>query len=148
MPLSSIKSILKLRCSQCYQLLANAQIKSGRQFCSRDCKNESQKKRLTLTCKGCHKVFSIHPYLKRQTNYCSVECYHSSTRVKEKRLCRVCWKEFYATGPLIKKGFGIYCSRECQKCHTQKPKSFYNLQTVWETKRGFTCYCQKKSFVL
>ena len=114
MPLSTVKPSLGFRCPQCRQSLANAQIKSGRQFCSRHCKNESQKRRVTLACSGCHKTFSVLPYLKRQTNYCSVECYHNSTRVKEKRLCRVCWKEFYATGPLIKKGFGIYCSRECQ----------------------------------
>lgn len=106
--------MLEFRCPQCHQLLASSQIKNGRQFCSRYCKNENQKKRITLTCKGCHKVFSILPYLKRQTNYCSIECYHNSTRVKEKRLCRVCRKEFYATGPLVKKGFGIYCGRKCQ----------------------------------
>lgn len=106
--------MLEFRCPQCHQLLASSQIKNGRQFCSRYCKNENQKKRITLTCKGCHKVFSILPYLKRQTNYCSIKCYHNSTRVKEKRLCRVCRKEFYATGPLVKKGFGIYCGRKCQ----------------------------------
>ena len=114
MPLSTIKLKSGLSCPQCHQPLTSTQIKSGRQYCSRSCKNESQKKEIILTCNGCRKTFTVFPYLKRQTNYCSVACYHSSTRVKEKRSCRVCRKEFYATGPLIKKGFGIYCSRKCQ----------------------------------
>lgn len=92
----------------------------SQQFCSRECKSQSQKKRITLQCDGCGKRFENFPYLKRKTNYCSLDCYHNSTRRKLKRSCIVCQKEFEAPLPLVKKGFGKFCSRACQ--HTLYPK--------------------------
>ncbi len=90
------------------------------QFCSRECKSNSQKRRITLLCDGCGKSFENLPYLKRKTNYCSLDCYHNSTRRTLKRNCLVCQKIFEAPLPSVKKGFGIFCSRACQ--HTLYPK--------------------------
>jgi len=109
-----------LHCKRCQKDLALIQIKRKQQYCSRKCKTDAQVRRITLICNGCHKSFSIWPHLKRKTNYCSLKCYHDSTRVKEKRFCKVCKKEFYATGVLIKKGFGIYCGLNC--LHSTYPK--------------------------
>ena len=86
----------------------------GNKFCSRECKSLSQIKRITLACFGCGKEFQVHPYLKRKTNYCSMRCYWDSTRLKKERFCKVCNKRFVAKNYLIVKGFGFYCSRECQ----------------------------------
>ena len=120
MPLSTVKPKLGFRCPQCHQPLANAQIKSGRQFCSKHCKNESQKKRISLICNGCCKVFSVLPYLKRQTNYCSLECYRRSTKRKIEHVCVICNKGFQIKAYLVKQGFGIYCSRKCQHAAYEK----------------------------
>jgi very-short-patch-repair endonuclease/endogenous inhibitor of DNA gyrase (YacG/DUF329 family) len=120
MPLSTVKPRLGFRCPQCRQPLANAQIKSGRQFCSRQCKNESQKRKITLTCNGCRKVFFVLPYLKRQTNYCSLGCYRRSTKKKIERVCAICHKVFQVKAYLVKQGFGVYCSRKCQHAAYEK----------------------------
>lgn len=110
-----------ITCQQCHEPLIKIQQKYHRKFCSRNCKGESQKKRIILTCTGCSKKFSVHPYLKRKSNYCSRKCYWDSTRTKEKRLCSECHKQFFATGAQLRNGFGIYCSKKCQnKVYQQK----------------------------
>lgn len=139
-------------CQQCRQPLASAQIKGRRQFCSKRCKNESQKKKVVLTCSGCHKIFSLLPYLRRKANYCCVKCYRDSTRVKEKRRCKVCQKEFYATGPLIKKGFGIYCSRKCQHAVYERKRTAITCRQCGQIKslppsiatQRHSAFCSKK----
>lgn len=120
MPLPTVKLRLGFRCPQCRQQLASAQIKSGRQFCSKHCKNESQKRRISLICSGCRKTFSVLPYLKRQTNYCSLECYRRSTKRKIEHVCVICHKGFQTKAYLVKQGFGIYCSRKCQHAAYEK----------------------------
>ena len=87
---------------------------SGSKFCSRECKSKSQIVRITLKCVGCNKDFKLSPCYKRNTNYCSMKCYWDSTRLKKIRCCKVCGKKFIAKNSLIVKGFGIFCSRDCQ----------------------------------
>src|SRR3990167_1003361 len=121
----------------------------GNKFCSKECKSLSQLKRISLICFGCGKEFQVRPYLKRKTNYCSRKCYWDSTRLKKERFCRVCHKKFIAQNSLIVKGFGIYCSRECQ--HKTYPKQvkktcprcrrIYYVCPAWAPKRTF---CSKK----
>ena len=121
----------------------------GNKFCSRECKSLSQIKRITLACFGCGKEFQVHPYLKRKTNYCSMRCYWDSTRLKKERLCKVCNKRFVAKNYLIVKGFGFYCSRECQyktypkqvKKTCPQCKRIYYVCPSWAPKRTF---CSKK----
>ena len=121
----------------------------GNKFCSRECKSLSQIKRITLACFGCGKEFQVHPYLKRKTNYCSMRCYWDSTRLKKERFCKVCNKRFVAKNYLIVKGFGFYCSRECQyktypkqvKKTCPQCKRIYYVCPSWAPKRTF---CSKK----
>lgn len=137
------------RCLQCYKPLTDAQIKRSQQFCSRHCKNESQKKLIRLICTGCFKKFEILPYLKRRTNYCSVGCYHRSTKRKVKRVCIVCKKDFLVKAYLVQRGFGLYCSRKCQ--HSTYPKRVIkrckqcnNFISIQPSKIHLVKFCSKK----
>lgn len=131
-------------CFQCGELIS-----LGSKFCSKECKSLSQIKRIILVCLGCSKKFTVPPYLKRETNYCSIKCYRDSTRRKRSGKCIVCSKDFLVKEYLIKKGYGIYCSRECQ--HTTYPKQIektcpkcykiYYVPPSWASKRNF---CSKK----
>lgn len=71
------------------------------------------KVRTFLICLFCKKSFLTFPYLIRKSNYCSKSCYWVGTNKKELRICKICSKEFFAKAPLIKKGFGFYCSMDC-----------------------------------
>ena len=121
----------------------------GDKFCSRECKSLSQIKSIILICKGCRKQFSIWPYLKRKTNYCSTGCYLDSTRRKQSAKCTVCGKDFQVKEYLVKKGYGLYCSRKCQPTTSpkqvekvcQKCSQVYLVPPSWATKRTF---CSKK----
>jgi len=111
--------------------------------------SKSQIRRITLTCYGCGKQFEIQPYLKRKTNYCSINCYWNSTRLKQKRVCKICGKEFLVKSYLVKKGFGLFCSRKCQhKTYPEQIKKtcpqcnkVYYVPPSWANKRTF---CSKK----
>jgi very-short-patch-repair endonuclease len=102
-----------------------------------------------LICAGCGKQFAIWPYLKRKTNYCSVKCYLNSTRRKKSAKCLVCGTDFLVKEYLVKKGYGLYCSRKCQ--HETYPKQIkkiclqcnkvYYVPPSWASKRTF---CSKK----
>lgn len=124
----------KVNCRFCNQPLSILQISHHQKFCSRKCKSESQKQKIILICNFCGKKFSILPYLKRKSNYCSVKCYRDATRRKSKKNCIICGKEFEPKACLVKKGFGIYCSKKCQF-------------SVYESKRKkLTCPRCKKEF--
>ena len=102
------------KCRFCNRILSSLQISRHQKFCSRKCKNESQKFKILLTCKFCGKEFSIYPYLKRKNNYCSRKCYWDATRKKKERICIVCGEKFKPLDCLVRKGFGKYCSKKCQ----------------------------------
>lgn len=136
-------------CLQCHKSLTPIQIRNGRQFCSKHCKNESQKRRITLICVGCSKKFKILPYLKRKSNYCSMDCYHRSTKRKIKRSCIVCRKDFLVKAYLVQQGFGLYCSRKCQ--HAAYPSritilcAYCNEPILTQpSKIKLTKFCSKK----
>lgn len=144
MPEISPNNIAKFVCVRC-----GAPLVTGRKYCSVFCKNESQKKCIRVICNGCSKVFSILPYLERSTNYCSLKCYRDSTRRKRKRICAVCGKVFWIKAYLIKKGFGFYCSRECQfKDYPERINKFcLNCKkkfSVWPSKVDLAKFCSKK----
>lgn len=117
--------------------------------CSPNCRSMIFRKRIILNCDGCLKKFSIMPCYKRNANYCSLDCYWNTTRKKEKRFCKVCGKEFWATKPLISKGFGIFCSRECQH-KTYPPKVVIFCKQcnkrveIWPSKIHLIKFCSRK----
>lgn len=116
-------------CPYCHKSFSNKK----RQFCSRDCRNASLRKRISLVCPCCSKNFEIWPYLKRKTNFCSTACYHQATKTSQIRICRVCKKEFKATGTQIRNNFGIFCSSTCQN------------KTNMEKRRSISCWqCGKQ----
>ncbi len=141
MPLNFNKSSKDKQCQWCGKSLLN-----GSMFCSRQCKSESQKKRITLVCNGCGKNFQNLPYLKRSTNYCSMKCYWDSTRKKEVCKCKICGKEFVVKSYLVRKGYGLYCSPACR--YPDKVNKICiqcNAQfKVWPTKASKAKFCSKK----
>jgi len=79
-------------------------------------------------CKECGKEFFVKPSMVKngRGNYCSKECMgksYSKLRTgssnpswsggKLKCLCKECGKEFFVQANLVKRGYGIYCSKEC-----------------------------------
>lgn len=152
-------------CSYCGKPL-----NEGDKFCSRECKSKNQELKIDYVCNGCGKTFKKWPCMKRKSNYCSINCYWNSTRLKKIRICKVCGKEFVAKNNLITKGFGIFCSRECQ--HKTYPKKIkktcpqckktFLIPPSWDSVRTFSskkcqddsmrdyvaciCRCCKKKF--
>lgn len=147
---STLSSVVNTFCKYCHHKLAPVQISRHQTFCSRECKNDSQKRKITLKCGHCSNTFSIFPYLKRKSNYCSVKCYRDATRKKKQKICVVCGEKFSILNCLYKEGWGKYCSRKCQffiyesrrkrKICPQCNKEFYVPPSL-ENKRK---YCSKK----
>ena len=117
-------------CSICNRAITNPK----RQFCSRECRHVSLRKRILVKCQGCGKNFEILPYLKRKTNYCSVACYHQSTFQRRERKCIVCGQSFIAKACLVRQGFGKFCSLKCQH-KTYEVKRI--LFKCWQCKKEF-----------
>lgn len=97
-------------CGKCETSLVQQSTENGltkyKCFCT-------EKVRILLSCEYCKKPFLNFPYLVRRTNYCSLKCYWTGTRRSQLRICKICQNEFSAKAPLIKKGFGFYCSMNC-----------------------------------
>jgi len=69
--------------------------------------------------------------------------------MSQEKICKVCGKAFIASNNLLKKGFGIYCSRACQ--HKTYPKRIvkYCLECekrieVHPSKQKLVKFCSKK----
>lgn len=95
-----------------------------------------EKIRALQICNNCKKYFLNFPYLIRKTNYCSSECYRLATDRRQIRNCKICYKQFYVKAPLIKKGFGFYCSRDC----------WFSIYKDW--KKLIQCKQCKKKFLV
>lgn len=109
-------------CQYCHILFKPLQISRSQKFCSRKCKNDSQKHKILTYCGNCGKQFLIFPYLKKEINYCSRECYWEATRKKQEKKCKRCGKKFIVKDYLLKQGFGKFCSRKCQFIAYKKKK--------------------------
>lgn len=137
------------KCEYCSRLLSKLQIKRKQKFCSRECKSLSQIRRISVNCDGCGKQFLKKPCFKRRFNYCTLDCYWNSTRKKLSAKCRVCGKDFQVKRYLVERGYGFYCSRECQhKTYPEHIKKIcpqcnkiYYAPPCWAPKRTF---CSKK----
>lgn len=84
-------------------------------FCSQECRKKiiPQKKILenNCICKTCGKEFHKKPSIIIINNYCSKECLPKKEDIT--RYCLTCNKKFKAKLSEVKKGFGIYCSKDC-----------------------------------
>ena len=123
-----------------------SEIRAGRKYCSRECKDAAQRKRIMLVCQYCKKQFEAQQGEKHKgRKFCSRECFIAMHRPII-LMCRHCGKSFHALPGEIKKG-RKFCSRKCftathraaftcQYCH----KSFH----VSSTKAKIAKYCSRK----
>lgn len=99
-------------------------------FCSQWCRAEKTTQN-NCVCRTCGKEFYKYPCEISVNNYCSRECYkkrvghpnHQFPTYVEKK-CLTCGKKFKAKSSQVKRGFGIYCSKDCfNKSKNGKTKS-------------------------
>ncbi len=90
-------------------------------YCSNQCSSEAQKKRVSVKCDFCGKVFEKKECYSNGINYCSQLCKGKAQRSGTIRHCEYCGSEFYIRPSEIKKGaersfkVGRFCSQECYK---------------------------------
>ena len=111
-----MENIIK-KCLNCGKTIkvSPQRIKSGRgKYCSLDCYNtyKHRHKSQHYICKNCGKDFIAPP--SQSHTFCSRECYNSFP-FKIEQKCPICGKKFITYQYRIKKGGGIYCSRECAR---------------------------------
>lgn len=100
--------------------------RKGRKFCSNECRNLSQRKRIITKCEQCGKVIQkmkCH-YKKAEHHYCSIKCrslwlsiHNSGVNNKQyKRVifkCEVCGKEAAQIESMYYRHKNHYCSAKC-----------------------------------
>lgn len=94
-----------------------SRIRDGKgKYCSRRCKDESQRGLASCTCPVCGMTFSRKPHRVRpeRDSFCSKRCWGASCRTSLPCICQVCGCTFMATPSLIKRTGAKYCSRGCQ----------------------------------
>lgn len=90
-------------------------------YCSKECANigiaKKNTENNTVICPQCGKKFT-QIYREKEglynTKYCSRECFINSRTKKVKTTCAICGKKFMAYAYKLKRGYGKYCSKECQ----------------------------------
>ena len=125
--MGSIKRI----CEYCKkEFLANpSQIKwTGARFCSNQCKDMANRRRVEKTCEFCHKQFDVklHKIKEGKGRFCSVDCFlkwrsANDPKGKDNKFynqvtvnCIVCNKPFTVKGYRIKAGNVKFCSYKCR----------------------------------
>ena len=90
-------------------------------YCSRSCYEKGRKKGKYIKCIVCNKKFYAMPsIIKKNRKYCSQKCMgknhqknkHFNWKSKQVK-CKTCGKKFYAHILDIKKGWGLFCSKNC-----------------------------------
>lgn len=87
-------------------------------FCSKQCYDKSQLKRIKYTCLNCGTVGECRPSEKRK--YCSLNCRNMHKRNRIIKTCLNCGKEFFTYPYRDAKGQGIFCGEVCQKEHAKQ----------------------------
>lgn len=139
---------IKRKCKKCNKefYVKPSIVKKGRGvFCSKLCfykwfsqnmrgKNHFRWKRIERKCPICNKIFYATPSRIKDNRgkFCSVECmgkWYSKHNKKEnspvwlgevKRKCKTCGKEFLINISKVKKGEGIFCSKQCAGVYKTK----------------------------
>lgn len=84
-------------------------LKSGRVFCSAECRKRvgsKPRKRAEKECRACARTF--YPSASAGQVYCSKECKDLGSRKHPARRCNFCGEEF-----TYRSGYRLYCSRAC-----------------------------------
>lgn len=85
-------------------------LRSGAQkhiYCSKECANAAQNKRMTNICEWCGGEYEICNAFKDVQKYCSRECYLAQR--ERTNYCKHCGEPFHP-----KRKEALYCSKECQ----------------------------------
>lgn len=108
-------------CKTCNKELTKTQ----KNFCSRECLHEGQRRDVAFTCQNCGKAFTVKGWKanKGRGKYCSPECFHQASighpgynRIEpEEKVCIVCGKAFLVGGRGRKLKKQLMCSDECQR---------------------------------
>jgi hypothetical protein len=111
-----------------------SRIKDGAKYCSKECRDNSLKKRVNKICQTCGKEFETIPYHIKNGNgkYCSQKCFGLSRRKRIKRICKNCGKEFETIPAEIKRG-GHFCSKSCANSG--------EYSSAWKGGKSFEPYC-------
>jgi len=91
-------------------------VASGRgKFCSRECRDEARRNKVTRVCEHCGIKFKTIPsYIARgEGKFCSRRCWEKSRGNKVPRVCEQCGIKFKTIPSLVAQGGGKYCSRGC-----------------------------------
>ena len=112
--------MIKKYCEVCGELIWD-----NKRFCSRECKNEFQRKeKIEKTCEICGAMFEVPP-CRRDARFCSSGCKDEWHSKKQKdRIwikCEICGKEFEITPSSIDKR--RTCSSECSNKLRSKEQS-------------------------
>ena len=155
----SMKNKTRITCPQCSRELEikPSEKKRGKTFCSRECYLLHYQAKYQIICEFCGKVFST---TKQQyeggRKYCSQECMGNAIKGerhpnwrggKSERICKYCGQKFYVDQAKVKKGHGIYCSRECMSSSRgEVERKCINCGNIFfvsqaRAKKGFGEYC-------
>lgn len=85
-------------CSKTYYVRA---YRSDSKFCSQECQNHKQYKRIDLICKGCEQVFTVSKSRKDKV-FCSFKCKFAKCKTKEQK-----WKSDKNAQLKYKYGIGL-----------------------------------------
>ena len=131
-------SMDKKSCLQCGNLFAARS--ASTKYCSRQCQWNSQKNKVSVTCKECGVEFQSTPsnIARGNASFCSAMCRDNANKkrigelspnwknAKKSRVCEVCGKVFEAYQSSIKRGHAKFCSSACQYIGLGKENS-----TLW-----------------
>lgn len=84
-------------------------------FCSKECKNNFQKRQITFNCDCCGKESSMvaSQYKLKKNHFCSKECCFKWKEKQVTFICEHCGKESSRTKSSFKRRKQHFCSREC-----------------------------------
>lgn len=87
-------------------------------FCSRNCADLSQRKRVKIRCKRCNKGFEVNRARGRNAKYCSIKCHNLDAR-KRGKLTPLEWQREIRLKRKIETI--IRLGSKCEKCEFDRP---------------------------
>ena len=102
-------------CKHCGRVFKSLEC-SNRSFCSKQCKIDSQKNKVTLECEGCYCNFEIIPSQSKGRSYCTPECSVKFRYIRDGTsipwTCPKCASEIFINKYLT--STKKYCTRKCR----------------------------------
>ena len=111
-------------------------------FCSKECRGISQRKRVIIHCDNCKKEISVLPYYESIRKYCSQKCASEASKTGSIGHCENCGKMFYKTPSKDKK----YCS---PKCASEAKITAIDVPCSWCKKiiKKNLCFVEKQDYL-